>query len=170
MVWAGKNKSDYEVVVEEWGRRWPEKKRRMKLQHKKVSEFKELVLEDNEVGRKITVDGDVVYAQVEFVQQLRKKARACGDQNLMVSQGIAKLPPHLCEALGPSYVDFNTWEELVDAVTVLSPARIELADQALATKEKVNVLFASSRGSSTPPQYSSPQPQPYFTSPQFQPN
>ena len=90
--------------MEEWGKRWLEKKRRMKLQHEKVSEFKELALEDNEVGRKITVDGDMVYAQVEFVQQLRKKARACGDQNLMVLQGIAKLPPHLCEALGPSYV------------------------------------------------------------------
>ena len=108
--------------MEEWGKRWPEKKRRTKLQHEKVSEFKELTLEDNEVERKITVDGDVVYAQVEFVQQLRKKARVCGDQNLMVSQGIAKLPPHLCEALGLSYVDFNTWEELVDAVMALSPA------------------------------------------------
>ena len=92
-VWAGKDKSDYEVVVEEWGKRWLEKKRRTKLQHEEVLEFKELVLEDNEVGRKITVDGDVVYAQVEFVQQLRKKARACSNQNLMVSHRKATTSP-----------------------------------------------------------------------------
>ena len=119
-------------------KRWPAKQRRMKLQHEKVSEFRELALGDSEVGKKIMVDGEEIYAQVEFVQQLRKKARACGDQNLMVSQGIAKLPPHLCKALGPLYVDFNTWEELVDAVVALSPARIKLTDQALATCDKVN--------------------------------
>ena len=172
-VWTGKDKVDYTVVVGEWMKRWPAKQRRTKLQHEKVSEFKELTLEDNEVGRKIMVDGEEVYAQVEFVQQLRKKARACGDQNLMVSQGIAKLPPRLCEALGPSYVDFNTWEELVDAVVALSPARIELADQVLTTRDKVNALFSSSARSNTPPlQYTSPQPQqtyqPYFSAPRFQ--
>ena len=143
------------------------------MQHEKVSEFKELTLEDSEVGRKIMVDREEVYAQVEFVQQLRKKVRACGDQNLMVSQGITKLLPRLCEALGPSYVDFNTWEELVNAVVALSPARIKLADQALTTRDKVNALFSSSVRSNTPPlQYMSPQPQltyqPYFSSPRFQ--
>ena len=132
-VWTGKDKVDYTVVVGEWMKRWPAKQRRMKLQHEKVSEFKELTLEDSEVGRKIMMDREEVYAQVEFVKQLRKKVRACGDQNLMVLQGIVKLLPRLCEALGPLYVDFNMWEELVDAVVALSPARIELADQALTT-------------------------------------
>ena len=172
-VWTGKNKADYTVIVSEWMKRWLAKQRRTKLQHEKVSEFRELALGDSEVGKKIMVDGEEVYTQVEFVQQLRKKARACGDQNLMVSQGIAKLLPCLCEALGPSYVDFNTWEELVDAVVALSPARIELADQALTTRDKVNALFSSSERSNTPPlQYTNPQPQapyqPYYSSPRFQ--
>lgn len=172
-VWTGKNKADYTVIVSEWMKRWLAKQRRTKLQHEKVSEFRELALGDSEVGKKIMVDGEEVYTQVEFVQQLRKKVRACGDQNLMVSQGIAKLLPCLCEALGPSYVDFNTWEELVDVVVALSPARIELADQALTTRDKVNALFSSSERSNTPPlQYTNPQPQapyqPYYSSPRFQ--
>ena len=150
-VWQGKNKGDYKVIVGEWMKRWLEKKR-MKLQHERVAEFKELELADNDVGRKVVVDGDEVYAHVEYVQQLRKKARVCGNQNLMVAQGITKLPQWLQEALGPAHVDFKTWEELVDAIVALSSARIELADEALATKEKIHSLFWSSPGPAAPQQ------------------
>ena len=158
--WQGKDRGDYKVIVGEWMKRWPEKKKRMKLQHERVVEFKELELADNDIGRKVVVDGDEVYAHVEFVQQLRKKARACGDQNLMVAQGITKQPQWLCEALGPAHVDFKTWEELVDAVVALSPARIELADEALVTTEKIHSLFSLSPGLAAPQQmYTNPQPQ-----------
>ena len=176
-VWQGKDKGDYKVIVGEWMKRWPEKKKRMKLQHERVPEFKELELADNDVERKVVVDGDEVYVHVEFVQQLRKKARACGDQNLMVVQGITKLPQWLQEALSPVHVDFKTWEELVDAVVALSPARIELADKALAIKEKIHSLFLSSPGPAAPQQmYANSQPQvsyqlpsPYYAAARLQP-
>lgn len=141
------------------------------------AEFKELELVDNNVGRKVVVDGDEVYAHVEFMQQLRKKARACSDQNLMVMQGITKLPQQLREALSPEHVDFKTWEELVDTIVALSPARIELADEALATKEKIHSLFSSSPGPAALQQmYANLQPQvlyqslsPYYTAARLQP-
>ena len=165
------------MIVKEWMKRWLEKKKRMKLQHERVAQFKELELVDNDVGRKVVVDGDEVYTHVEFMQQLRKKARVCGDQNLMVMQGITKLPQWLREALSPVHVDFKTWEELVDAVVALSSARIKLADEALVTKEKIHSLFSSSPGLAAPQQmYANPQPpvsyqspSPYYAAARLQP-
>ena len=59
----------------------------------KMEEFAELEMRDEDVGKKVQVDGEEVYAQVDFMQQLMKKVRACGDVNLIVLQGINKLPP-----------------------------------------------------------------------------
>ena len=95
------------------------KGRRTKGMKKKMEEFAELEMRDEDVEKRVQVDGEEVYAQVDFVQQLMKKVRVCGDANLMVSQGINKLPPQLQAALGPSHVDLGTWEGLVNVVTKL---------------------------------------------------
>ena len=85
-VWNGLDKTDNKTVVSEWKKRWPEKGRRTKGVKEKMEEFAELKMRDEDVGKKVQVDGEEVYTQVDFVQWLMKKARACGDTNLMVLQ------------------------------------------------------------------------------------
>ena len=167
-VWNGLDKTDYKTVVSEWKKRWPEKGRRTKGTKEKMEEFAELEIRDEDVRKKVQVDGEEVYAQVEFVQQLMKKARACGDVNLMVSQGIDKLPPRLQAALGPLHIDLETWEELGNVVMKLLSVQIKLADDELVTKAKIEALFTSATQQTAAPSAPIPVYWPTYALPRYQ--
>ncbi|KAJ7831517.1 hypothetical protein B0H14DRAFT_3713358 [Mycena olivaceomarginata] len=140
-LWVGKDKNDIDVVIEAFERKWPAPSASPKKQHEKMTEFNSLSLSDEEVGRRhLDALGAESTRHVWFVKELMKKAYAAGDShtmNLMLPQALARIPPRLAKAIGDSFVDTQTWDELLAKTEAVSRAKIE---QVIAEEKKQKSL------------------------------
>lgn len=151
-VWSQKDKKDIEVVVTEFLKKWPGPETTKKKPHQLMEEFDRITLHDVDVGRIFLDDhGAELTYQLQFAKDLRKKAHAAGDStNLMVKLAVRKFPPRLREAIGPTWTDILTWDELVTKVEAVSRARLEEVDAKMARDRDVDQRLRALSDKNTP--------------------
>src|SRR6266481_2709680 len=114
------DRTDWAAVRKEFKRRWPPLPEPEEDLEAKREELEQMRLTDNDLGTRVTYQGQELYSHVAFANQAARLANEIGDTNSFLLPSVrSQLPKAVKNTLKSMGKKLKTWEEFRKAMTTI---------------------------------------------------
>ncbi|KAG6807185.1 hypothetical protein H0H92_008484 [Tricholoma furcatifolium] len=143
------SKATWRALLAAFDERWPEKHVVAKTSNEKQEDLAEAKLKEDELGRKVKVNGVEMYSHVAWANRVERLAKAIPDNDNLLVRGTRNSMPAPLKALIPASI--NTWTAFCNAIRTVDITELKEKREERERTRKLEEEVQQLRNARNPP-------------------